>query len=57
MVLLLSLPNVSSQTRWSLDLRWQDPALPNGFYNMKQCVLMRTADNPNLEVMYACTVV
>ncbi|WAR18383.1 hypothetical protein MAR_000221 [Mya arenaria] len=45
-----SLPNVSSQIRWSLDLRWQDPALPNGFYNMKECVLMRTADNPDLQV-------
>lgn len=45
-----SLPNVTKQTRWSLDLRWQNPNLPNGFYNMKDCVLMRTKDNPNLVV-------
>ncbi|KAL4238638.1 hypothetical protein ACF0H5_003345 [Mactra antiquata] len=45
-----SLPNISKQTRWSLDLRWQNPKLPNGFYKMKNSVLMRTEDNPNLEV-------
>lgn len=45
-----SLPNISSQTRWSLDLRWQNPKLPNGFYNLKDSVLMRTEDNPNMTV-------
>lgn len=45
-----SLPNVTEQTRWSLDLRWQNPKLPNGFYGMKDCVLMRTEENPNLVV-------
>ena len=45
-----SLPNLSNQTRWSLDLRWQKPTLPNGFYNMKDCVLMRTATNPKLDI-------
>lgn len=45
-----SLPNVSSQTRWSLDLRWQTPKLPNGFYKMKDSVLMRTAENPNIDI-------
>ncbi|KAH3859334.1 uncharacterized protein LOC127871842 isoform X2 [Dreissena polymorpha] len=45
-----SLPNMSNVIRWSLDLRWQDPALPNGFYNMKESVLMRTADDPHYVV-------
>jgi hypothetical protein len=49
-LLYFSLPNVTKQTRWSLDLRWQNPNLPNGFYNMKDCVLMRNKDNPNLVV-------
>ena len=45
-----SLPNLSNQTRWSLDLRWQNPSLSNGFYNMKESVLMRTAENPKLDI-------
>jgi hypothetical protein len=42
-----SLENYSDKTRWSLDLRWQDPAKPTGFEGIKNCVVMRTADNPN----------
>ncbi|XP_006814546.1 uncharacterized protein LOC100368117 [Saccoglossus kowalevskii] len=46
----VSLENYSNDIRWSLDLRWQRPDLPNGFYGLKDNVLMRTSDNPNMEI-------
>ena len=45
-----SLPNVSNDIRWSMDLRWQRPDLPNGFYGLKESILMRTEADPNLEI-------
>ena len=30
-----SLENISDKIRWSLDLRWQRPDKPNGFYGLK----------------------
>ncbi len=52
-----STENYSDIIRWSLDFRWQDPALPAGVGN-KRCIPMRTSDDPtfvqlwhNLEVM------
>ncbi|KAK7103955.1 phytanoyl-CoA dioxygenase domain-containing protein 1 homolog [Littorina saxatilis] len=45
-----SLNNVSNDIRWSLDLRWQKPDKSVGFYDMKEGVLMRTKDKPNLKV-------
>jgi len=36
-----SLPNTSDGIRWSLDLRWQKPDLPNGFYGLKDNIVMR----------------
>jgi len=42
-----SLPNMSKQVRWSLDLRWQKPDLPFGFYGMKQGIPMRYENDPN----------
>lgn len=44
-----SLQNYSSNTRWSIDLRWQKPSLPNGFYNLKDCVIMRKANDPSFK--------
>ncbi|XP_078000823.1 uncharacterized protein LOC144453411 [Glandiceps talaboti] len=41
-----SLENYSEDIRWSLDLRWQRPDLPNGFYGLKNHVLMRTSKDP-----------
>jgi len=38
-----SLENLSDQIRWSLDLRWQQPDKANGFYGIKDNILMRTA--------------
>ena len=45
-----SLENHSDKTRWSLDLRWQDPAKPSGFDGIKKNVIMRLADDPNHEI-------
>ena len=45
-----SLPNLSDDIRWSLDLRWQRPELPVGFYDLKAGVLMRTKENANMNI-------
>ncbi|KAL4238057.1 hypothetical protein ACF0H5_002768 [Mactra antiquata] len=45
-----SLPNVSNDIRWSLDLRWQRASDPDGLWGLKKPVVMRTKDNPNLEI-------
>ena len=41
-----SLPNLSSGVRWSLDLRWQRPDLPNGFFGLKECIVLTKQDDP-----------
>ena len=45
-----SLENYSDKIRWSLDLRWQNPSMPNGFHGLKESVLMRKADDPNYKI-------
>ena len=50
-----SLENYSDKIRWSLDLRWQKPDLPNGFHGLKDTVMMRKADDPNYEIDWAGT--
>jgi len=35
-----SLDNVSDGVRWSLDLRWQDAALPNAFHGLKPSLVL-----------------
>jgi len=45
-----SLENHSDRVRWSLDLRWQDPKKPTGFYDLKKPVVMRKAGDPNYEI-------
>ncbi|XP_033734120.1 1-deoxypentalenic acid 11-beta-hydroxylase-like [Pecten maximus] len=42
-----SLNNVSDHIRWSVDLRWQNPHHPYGYYDLKEGVVFRTKDNPN----------
>ena len=42
---------MSSQIRWSLDLRWQRPNEPNGFYGLKDCITMAKADDPSFKVL------
>ena len=41
---------MSTDIRWSLDLRWQKPSDPIGFYNLKEGVLMRSAKDSNLDI-------
>jgi len=41
-----SLPNYSDGIRWSLDLRWQDAAQPNGFHGLKPSKLMKKGGEP-----------
>ena len=41
---------MSSVVRWSLDLRWQRASDPDGLWGLKKPVLMRTKDNPNMEI-------
>ena len=50
-----SLENYSNKTRWTLDLRWQDPKKPTGFYNLKESVLMRKSDDPNYKMDWTGT--
>ena len=45
-----SLENFSDKVRWSLDLRWQDPEKPNGFHDLKECILMRKEGDPNYKI-------
>jgi hypothetical protein len=42
-----SLENTSSSIRWSLDLRWQHPDLPDGAYGLKRAIRMTAADDPS----------
>jgi len=42
-----SLENKSKNIRWSIDLRWQRPNEPHGFFGLKEPILMRTASNPS----------
>lgn len=48
-----SLDNLSSEIRWSLDLRWQHPDLPNGFYGLKPCIRMCAAGQPDFQIDWA----
>uniref|UniRef100_A0A0B7BFG3 Phytanoyl-CoA dioxygenase n=1 Tax=Arion vulgaris TaxID=1028688 RepID=A0A0B7BFG3_9EUPU len=45
-----SLNNVTSDIRWSIDLRWQNPEKSVGFYGLKDGVLMRSQKNPVKEI-------
>ena len=45
-----SLNNMSDKIRWSLDLRWQNPDKPYGFYGLKQGILMRSTKDPNHKI-------
>lgn len=42
-----SLNNLSDHVRWSLDLRWQHPDKPNGFYGLKDSILMSKSTDPS----------
>lgn len=44
-----STENYSRNIRWSLDLRWQKPNEPNGFYGLKDSILMAKSDDPDFK--------
>ncbi|CAF1351083.1 unnamed protein product [Rotaria sp. Silwood1] len=44
-----SMENYSENVRWSLDLRWQKPNEPNGFYGLKDNILMAKGDDENFK--------
>ncbi|CAF0804958.1 unnamed protein product [Rotaria sp. Silwood1] len=44
-----STENYSTNIRWSLDLRWQKPNEPNGFYGLKDNILMAKGDDENFK--------
>lgn len=48
--LFCSLPNLSKQIRWSLDLRWQKPEKPAGFYGIREHLLFRTSRDPGYKI-------
>lgn len=41
---------MSEEVRWSVDLRFKKPGLPNGMFGLKPDVLMRTKDDPNMHI-------
>ncbi|XP_064601734.1 uncharacterized protein LOC135467805 [Liolophura sinensis] len=45
-----SLQNFSDKIRWSLDLRWQTPFQPAGFHGIKDGIVFRSTQNPNLKI-------
>lgn len=45
-----SLPNLSKQVRWALDLRWQRPDKPYGLWGMKNGVVMRSSSDKNVNI-------
>ncbi|XP_074642815.1 uncharacterized protein LOC141900020 isoform X2 [Tubulanus polymorphus] len=45
-----SLPNNSNDVRWSIDLRWQSPKKPWGFYNIQEGAAMRDKNGKKIAV-------
>lgn len=45
-----SLDNKSDHIRWSVDLRFKVPGENNGMFGLKPDVIMRTKENPNMEI-------
>jgi len=41
-----SLDNTSNVVRWSLDLRWQHPDLPDGAFGLKRPIVMTRGGQP-----------
>lgn len=41
---------MSKAIRWSLDLRWQRPSEPVGFYGLKEGLLMRLSKDPGMKI-------
>ena len=45
-ILSFSLPNLSNDIRWSIDLRWQRCDLPVAFHGLKEGVRFRSSVDP-----------
>eukprot|EP00775_Hariotina_reticulata_P001908 gene1908-2241_t len=45
-----SLDNLSSDIRWSLDLRWQHPEKPAGAFGVKGVIRMTNSGNPGYQI-------
>ena len=48
-----STENLSQHVRWSIDLRWQRPDELSGFEGIKECILMRTANDRDYRIDWA----
>uniref|UniRef100_A0A383WF13 Fe2OG dioxygenase domain-containing protein n=1 Tax=Tetradesmus obliquus TaxID=3088 RepID=A0A383WF13_TETOB len=48
-----SLDNTSDRIRWSLDLRWQHPDLPDGAYGLKRSIRMTDPADPSYVIPWA----
>lgn len=44
-----SLPNISNDIRWSIDLRWQSPFENYGFYDIAEGIVFRSSTEPNIQ--------
>lgn len=47
---IFSLDNKSDHIRWSVDLRFKVPGENNGMFGLKPDVIMRTKENPDMEI-------
>lgn len=43
---------MSDKIRWSVDLRWQRPTEPHGFFGIKDPILFRTSKDPNYKIQW-----
>lgn len=41
---------MSTDIRWSLDLRWQRPSDPDGLWGLKKPVVMRKSGDPDFQI-------
>lgn len=48
-----ALDNNSNLVRWSLDLRWQDAAQPEGNFGLKKAIVMSKAADPHHSIDWA----
>ena len=53
LIFCYSLANRSKEIRWSLDLRWQKTQEPDGFWGIKQPVVMRKKSDPDYKVNWS----
>ena len=47
---LFSLENYSNGIRWSVDFRFKKTGLPNGMHGLKDDVILRSSQDPNMNI-------